>query len=279
MFQAKLMQRGDFGFATRLANTMDWGMATEDFEFACFLEPRGCFVLYDGPNKVGIATCVSYGLMGWFGNLIVEEDCRKKGGGSFLVNHSLKYFHGVGVRTVGLYAYPHLVAFYESLGFRKDANFMVLHSDSLGSINSEELPSIGRQQFDAINKFDRICFGGDRRRLLESIFFESGTHSFFVSEAQNIVGFVGSTNYESSSWVGPLICENSRPDIAVSLVRAVLAKLGGKSVYAVVPTKDSCLLDTFLNFGFEEVFLVSRMFLGKDLSGSCIHLPESLERG
>ena len=273
------MQRDDFGFATRLANTMDWGMAVEDFEFACFLEPRGCFVLYDGPNKVGIATCVSYGVMGWFGNLIVEEDCRKKGGGSFLVNHSLKYFQRVGVTTVGLYAYPYLTAFYESLGFRKDANFIVLHSASLGLINSEELPTVGRQQFAAINKFDSICFGGDRRRLLESIILEWSNHSFFVSEAQKIVGFVGSTNYESASWVGPLICENSRPDVAISLVRGVLAKLSGKSVYTVVPTKHSWLLDTFLNFGFEEEFFVSRMFLGKATAQDCVYIAESLERG
>ena len=34
------MRADDFMFATNLANTMDWNMATEDFEFMASLEPR-----------------------------------------------------------------------------------------------------------------------------------------------------------------------------------------------------------------------------------------------
>ena len=72
MFQVKPMDQKDFGFAVELANTMDWNMATEDFQFAKQLEPEGCFVLFDDSKRVGIATCISYGKVGWFGNLIVD---------------------------------------------------------------------------------------------------------------------------------------------------------------------------------------------------------------
>ena len=82
MFQVKLMTADDFPFATELANTMDWNMATEDFQFMQSLEPEGCFVLYDGAKRLGIATCISYGKMGWFGNLIVKEEYRNRGAGS-----------------------------------------------------------------------------------------------------------------------------------------------------------------------------------------------------
>ncbi|MGE5533230.1 MAG: hypothetical protein ACM3UN_02645, partial [Bacillota bacterium] len=69
MFQVRTMLAKDFLFATKLANTMNWNMAKEDFEFMSSLEPEGCFVLFDGSKKLGIATCISYGKIGWFGNL------------------------------------------------------------------------------------------------------------------------------------------------------------------------------------------------------------------
>ena len=93
-------------------------MAPEDFQFMTQLEPEGCFVLFDDSKPIGIATCISYGKVGWFGNLIVKEEYRSKGAGSLLVKHAINYLHGKGVETIGLYAYPNLIKFYGNLGFR-----------------------------------------------------------------------------------------------------------------------------------------------------------------
>jgi predicted GNAT family acetyltransferase len=96
------MTTEDFGFATELANTMDWNMAIEDFQFMTSLEPGGCFVLFDDSKPIGIATCNSYGKVGWFGNLIMKEEYRGKGAGSQLVKHAIDYLHDKGVETIGL---------------------------------------------------------------------------------------------------------------------------------------------------------------------------------
>ena len=72
MLQVKQMRSEDFFFATELANTMDWNMAAEDFQFMAQLEPEGCLVLFDDSTPIGIATCINYGKVGWFGNLIVK---------------------------------------------------------------------------------------------------------------------------------------------------------------------------------------------------------------
>ncbi len=87
------------------------------------------------------------------------------------------------------------------------------------------------------------------------------------------------TVYEKMAWIGPLICQKQKQDAALSLIRAVLAKLDGKSVYAVVPKKDDLLVDTFSFFGFTEAFSVSRMFNGEPVAKNCIYIAESLERG
>jgi GNAT superfamily N-acetyltransferase len=279
MFQIKRLAQKDYEFAVDLANTMDWNMATEDFEFMASLEPEGCFVLVEGSKRLGIATCISYGKVGWFGNLIIKPEYRNRGGGSALVNHALAYLNGKGVETVGLYAYSNLVDFYESLGFNQDEDFSVLHSERVISVSANVLPMMQKRQFPAINKLDSQCFGGDRKRLLESIILDEGNVSYCISEGRKTVGYVAATVYDKMAWIGPLVCQDQRQDDALLLVRAVLAKLDGKSVYTVVSKKDTLLIDAFTFFGLTEEFSVSRMFHGKPVGKNCIYIAESLERG
>ena len=99
------MSPSDFQFATDLANTMNWNMTVEDFEFNSSLEPEGCFVAFEDSERVGIATCINFGTVGWFGNLIVEEEFRRKGAGRLLVKHAANYLQSKGAKTIGLYAY------------------------------------------------------------------------------------------------------------------------------------------------------------------------------
>jgi GNAT superfamily N-acetyltransferase len=126
MFHVEKMKADDFSFAVQLANTMNWNMAVEDFEFMMKLEPQGCFVLFHGSERLGICTGVSFGRVGWFGNLVVKGDYRREGIGSLLVKHALDYLKNKGVETIGLYAYPHLVSFYKSFDFKPDIDFLVL---------------------------------------------------------------------------------------------------------------------------------------------------------
>ena len=123
MFQVKQMRSSDFQFATKLANTMNWNMAPEDFDFMASLEPEGCFVVFEGSQALGDSYMHQFWQIGWFGNLIVKEKYRRKGAGRLLVKHAVNYLQSKGVKTIGLYAYPNLESFYGSLGFKKDMDF------------------------------------------------------------------------------------------------------------------------------------------------------------
>ncbi len=279
MFKIKQMTSKNYSFAASLANTMDWKMAPEDFEFMQWLEPEGCFVLLADTKHVGIATCVSFGKVGWFGNLIVEEKYRNKGAGSMLAKHAVDYLHGIGVETIGLYAYPDLVHLYDKMGFVRDEDFSVLHAEKVGLVAAEALPTIETAQVEAIEEFDSLCFGGNRKRLLESIILKEGNLNYYFSDSGAIAGYVAATVYEKDAWVGPLVCQQGEIEVAVVLAKAVLRKLVGKSVYAVIPREKKELLDTFFAAEFKEEFFVSRMFLGRVASKNCVYLAESLERG
>jgi GNAT superfamily N-acetyltransferase len=279
MFTVKPMGKVDFGFATELANTMNWNMAEEDFQFMINLEPEGCFVAFQGGKRVGIATCICFGKVGWFGNLIVKEKYRKMGAGNLLVKHSVNFLQAKGVLTIGLYAEPSLHSFYSKLGFKVDEDFSVLKAETLGSSTSELLPKAEKQQVKAIEEFDRRCFGGNRSKLLESIILEKGNLGYFKGEADDVEGYVAATVYEKMAWVGPLICKEGKVDVATSLLKAVLPNLAGKTVYMVLPKKEKALIDMLFSVGFREDFSVSRMFLGEAVAKNCIYVAESLERG
>lgn len=73
MFKVRILTPEDYSFAVQLANTMNWNMAPEDFQYMASLEPDGSFLLEDDGKPVGVATCIGYGKVGWFGNLIIKE--------------------------------------------------------------------------------------------------------------------------------------------------------------------------------------------------------------
>ncbi|HYA77444.1 MAG TPA: GNAT family N-acetyltransferase [Verrucomicrobiae bacterium] len=273
------MRTSDFLFAAKLANTMDWNMAREDFEFMASLEPEGCFVVFQGSERLGIATSISFGKVGWFGNLIVKENARNKGAGSLLVRHAVNYLQSKGVKTIGLYAYPNLISFYGNLGFERDEDFSVMHADALGSLTAETLPKTGIRQIQPVATFDSDCLGGNRKKLLASIILEKGNLSFCLAESDVVVGYVAAKVYEKMAELGPLMVRGGHFDDAVMLIKAALARLTGLSVYAALPKKETSLMNMLFSVGFEEDFCVSRMFLGRALSKTCICMAESLERG
>ncbi len=279
MFKIKSMHPEDFSFATELANTMDWNMAPEDFQFMSQLEPEGCLVLFDDSKPSGIATCISYGKMGWFGNLIVKKEIRHRGAGSLLVKYAINYLLSKGVETIGLYAYPNLLNFYGNFGFKVDESFIVLQAQTINSSRTKPLPEIGKLHFQAITKFDKECFGGDRARLLESIILKQGNLGYYLSNRTGVVGYIAATVYDKMAWIGPLMCQKEKVEDASKLLKGVLGKLPGKRVFVALPRKETVLTDMLTADGFKEVFSVERMYLGSNSARNCIYLAESLERG
>jgi len=279
MFHVEEMRAADFPFAVQLANTMDWNMAEEDFEFMLKLEPHGCFVLFSESERVGIATSVSYGRVGWFGNLIVKEAFRQKGAGPLLVKHAADFLRKQGVQTVGLYAYQNLIGFYQKLGFKLDADFSVLHAKAVDCQAGGTLEEADERLFPSLIEFDRECFSGNRKKLLESILLSQGNLCYVSMDGDKVFGFVAAKVYGEMAEVGPLVCHRNRADIAVSLLKAILSKLRNIEVHICLPSDETALLETLNQAGFTEDFRVTRMFLGPATAKPCIYVAESLERG
>lgn len=279
MFHVKTMFARDFEFAVKITEPMKWGLAEADFEFMTELEPEGSFVLFDDAERIGIATTVSYGRVGWFGNLIVNADKRKRGGGSLLVKHALKYLIDKDVKTVGLYAYLDKIPFYTKLGFKYDSEFTVLKGEGFSSLSATHAMEAKKQDVKKIIDYDESCFGASRKKLLEPILLYPSNFCYVSVENGRIVGFVVTKVYDGMAELGPLVCEPERSDTAISLLNATLGRLNGLEVSMCIPKKEKSILGMLKKTGFSESLGVARMFFGLPVTNECIYIAESLERG
>ncbi len=279
MFHMEKMEADDFSFAVQLANTMNWNMTVNDFEFIVKLEPQGCFILFHKHERFGIATSISFDKVGWLGNLIVKEHVRKEGAGSLLVKHAINYLKSKRVKTIGLYAYPHLVKFYESFGFEADIDFLVFNGKVTITATQEKLREATKQDILKIVRFDCKCFGANRKKLLESILLDKHNLCYISTENSKIIGYVAAKVYGKTAEIGPLVCHVNHNEEAVLLLKTILAKLKYHEVITYIPKKENELLKILHKAGLNENFRVVRMFLGPAIAKNCIYTAESLERG
>lgn len=279
MFKIRKMTPDDFKFAVHITDTMNWKMAQEDFEFMLKLEPQGCFVLLDDSEKIGIATTISFGKVGWFGNLIVTEAHRNKGAGSRLVKHAIKYLTNKKVETVGLYAYLDKISFYRKLGFEYESEFIVLKGKGFSSPAMVNLRRAKKENIQDIINLDKACFGASRKKILEPILLDPNNPSYMAIEDGQMLGYAASKPYEDTAELGPLVCKQGRSDIAINLLKANLKRLKRLDVYTCIPKRESAVLKMLMKSGFKESFRVARMLFKPPMIKDCIYVAESLERG
>jgi GNAT superfamily N-acetyltransferase len=279
MSKVKNMSEDDFAFAVNITDTMDWNLVEDDFKFMMTLEPEGCFVLLNGSERVGIVTTVSFGKIGWIGNLIVSENYRKKGAGAMLVRYSLDYLTNKTVETVGLYAYIDTIHFYRRIGFEYDSEFVVFQGTSFSSPVRADVREIRIEDVRDVIDFDGSCFGASRKKLLEPILRNSNNLCYMSCENGQIVGYAAAKVYDGIAELGPLVCLKGHNDVAAALLKATLKSLDGYHVSMCIPRKESMIYNLLKASGFSESFPVARMFFGYPSVEDCIYMAESLERG
>jgi GNAT superfamily N-acetyltransferase len=279
MFHVEEIKVSDYPFAVQLANTMNWNMTLEDFEFMVKLEPQGCFVLFHRQERLGIVTCISFGKVGWFGNLVVKADAQREGAGNFLTTHAINYLKSKGANTIGLYAYPHLVKFYKHFGFESDIDFSVLKGNVSFPKTQPFLQAARKCDIPEIINFDCRCFGANRKKLLKLILFNKSNLCYVSTQNNEIEGYVAAKVYGKMAEVGPLICNTNRAEDALLLLKTIFSKLNGLEVFIYIPKRETAYLNILYEAGLKEDFRVVRMFLGSAIAKTCIYTAESLERG
>jgi len=279
MFHVKKMSVEDFAFAVHLSDTMNWNLVEEDFAFAMKLEPDGCFVLLYDSEEIGMATTISFGQVGWLGNVIVSESHRGRGGGSRLVEHSIKYLKNKGVKTIGLYGYLERIPFYKTHNFVYDSEFIVLKGEGFSAPTKAYLKEAEKEDIPEIVDFDRLCFGASRRKLLEPIIHDTDNLCYVLREGELMLGFAVAKVYDEAAEIGPLVCRQGCSDGAIDLLKVIFNRLKGFEVSMCIAEKEFVIINTLKRYEFRENFHLARMFHGTPIINDNIYIAESLERG
>jgi GNAT superfamily N-acetyltransferase len=242
------MKRTDFRSILGLTDAENWGFGPRDLKRMKTLQPDGCLVATDDDEPVGFTIAISYGRnLGWIGNVVVGRGHRGAGIGSALVQYAVRYLLQRRVKRIGLLSYPENEGMYKRLGFETTNVFTTL---SLQSGEHKSARATERIPFCKILRLDKRAFGADRSRLLRQLYREFPKSWVWISDHDRVSGYSLVTQYQDSSEVGPLVCEQMDEECVGTLLRSSIARTEKWPLNVSVPVSSPRVTETAESLGF-----------------------------
>jgi GNAT superfamily N-acetyltransferase len=264
MLRIRRMLHSDIQFAIRLTDQEQWGVTRGDFKRLMRLNPRGCFIAFDGSRRLGLTTTTIYGKqLAWIGNVIVDKSHRGERIGQSLVKHALSYLRRMRLKRIALYCFKERKSFYEGLGFVENKPFLRLkrtaRAKRLGSQVEFEHPL----PLSRLLAADMKAFGADRSRLVRAVLAEKVAWYLGSSQSNSSTCYLMAKDYGNYCELGPWVCVGQLRDVPSQMIARALTITGR------VPVEVSCLqenkmaLEALKANGFRKVREGYRMSFGR----------------
>jgi len=198
------LRKADIPFAVSLTQSEGWGFSPEDFERFVVYEPDGCLLATIEEMPVGLITSVSYGTVGWIGNVIVAPEHRRHTVGRVLLEGALAHLEERGVPTIRLNSYETAIGFYRRFGFVEEHGVQ-RYVGELTRPAPEHGPTPSSATWQAILEFDRQCLGADRSRVLLRLAQDFPGLCIAHATPFEATGYVLGKTAPSGSEAGPLV--------------------------------------------------------------------------
>ena len=223
-YRLRIADAADLPRIVELREAVGWGF--HDWALRVVLLPphARCLVVVDEHDLVvGVGSGISYGALGFVGNMIVDEDHRRLGIGSAILEAVIDFLAGRGASRQELYATPAGRPLYARHGFEligpstmvRVPRGVVPHSDAV------ELADAGPAELGDIVAYDAPRFGGDRPTVLGPMLADRERPLVTARRDGEIVGY-GWVRPDGER-IGPLIAD--RPDVAAALVGAAFERM------------------------------------------------------
>ncbi len=250
---------GDMVFLSQLSDLEGWGSATLNYHDLIKLEPRGCFIIEEDGQPVGLIGTILYGKLGWISGLLVKRGHRRRGYGRALVDRAVGYLLDRGARTIGLDATLQAVPFYTGAGFREAFESLHLRRQALPAPEPVEDSPMPMQSTDlhAVTMFDWAAFGGQRRRVLRAL-LECSPVALLAQDRGGVGGYLMARPGRDGWVIGPWVCVRSAEPL---LIRA-LGAIGAEAVKIAVPKVNEHALQLLRRHGFRAYYREMRMYHG-----------------
>lgn len=214
-----------------------------------YFYPVGCEL---NGKLVGCANALLQGNTGWFGNIIVLPEYRRRGIGRALIHHLAAFFDGTGITQQVLIATQLGEPVYRTEGFRVVSQYVFLKPATLPAPRIEAGCRLMQPQDEpAMLALDEASTGEQRPAFLRRYWADAWVHT---SPAGMIDGF-----YLPRLAHGPVIAANDTGGQALLKVKMSLG-LGAM----VVPEQNHAALQFLTAHGFVETARSPRMARGAD---------------
>lgn len=265
MFEIRCMTSSDLDFAVKITHAEGWGYTKEDFMRLLKWTPDGCYVVWSEGRRTGMATTVFYGTFGWVGNVVVDRDHRGRGMGLSLIKRCISDILDKGGMGVRLFAYTNTRAFYEEMGFRHEGQVGVFRR-AVAPVKAAPVPAgievrrLGPGDHAEAIALDKAILGGDRGRVLRSMWEVNPDLSFGLWKDGRMRGFAVGKKVLGNIEVGPWLCDLPDKGPAIVLLEAIMGA-DRTDVFLGVPMAQGVTVKALQYHGFVKVDTVHGMAL------------------
>ncbi|MGQ9543814.1 MAG: GNAT family N-acetyltransferase [Candidatus Bathyarchaeia archaeon] len=257
---------GDFNFIIELASSEGIRYNVQDLTCIMNYEPEGFFIAVEGERRLGVVSTVTYGVVGWIGNLFVEEHSRRRSVGTKLVRKALDYMTGKGVKSPKLYCFPKNIPFYRRLGFRTELPYKMFRGKGR-RIDFNGVEEVNETVFNELAVFDRRIFGADRVKVLRLIYTQFKEHCLAAYRDGGVVGYIMASGSEGQYEVGPWICDPKwQTEVAGELFKAEMSRLEGVDLELTSPLCGGVAERILISSGLRPEGNIVRMGFGEELN-------------
>jgi ribosomal protein S18 acetylase RimI-like enzyme len=264
MLQIRRMLPSDIQFAIRLTDQEEWGVTRADFKRLMRLNPRGCFIAFDGKTRLGLTTTTVYGKqLAWIGNVIVDKSHRGERIGHSLVRHALSVLQRADVKRIALYCFKEHKSFYEGLGFVENKSFLRLKREARANRLESRVEFEHSLSLSELIAADTKAFGADRSKLIRAVLADKVAWYLGSSDKNSRTSYLMAKDYGKYCELGPWVCVGGLRDAPSQMIARALTITGR------VPVEVSCLqenkiaLEALKANGFRKVREGYRMSFGR----------------
>jgi len=276
-FEIGPLKESDLPSALHLETLAQWNQTEGDWRRVMALDARGCFGAFMAGRLIGTITTAAYATeLAWIGMVLVDPDYRRRGIATRLMSVALNYAQAAGLATIKLDATREGRPLYEALGFISESVIERWERTPDGT-PSDRVPSRGvlpldQSTQDAVFALDRLAFGSDRSKLLDSLIEDSCCQPLVTigSGERSLGGYALARRGRRASYIGPLIAVDE--PAALTLLDAMLHQLKDQKVYIDLNAGFASGAKSLADRRFVKQRDLIRMRFGKDSSGGTSNL-------
>lgn len=205
-----------------LRESVGWGV--QDWALRAILEPPArCVVAVAARGEVAaVGSGISYGELGFVGNMIVAAEHRRRGLGAAILRAVMAFLAEAGCTRLELYATDAGRPLYVRHGFEPDGA-SAMATVGRGSIPEDdasvEVATAAPDDVDALSAYDAPRFGGDRGPLLRRMLADPDRPLLVARRDGRVAGYTWFR--PEAARLGPFIADE--PPVAAALVASAFA--------------------------------------------------------